>query len=263
MPDPSSSPLPPLPAAGAALLAHLLGALVEGLPGAVGAVLALLPGDLPAGGAPAGVHVLAAVGAAVGAVAGEARLADQLTDRLSEAGRAGSPVLAASQDGQGRGVVAVPSEGRAEGEQPLAVAVVLDRPPVPADADIAAAALPGLALAVAVLRGWAAESQRAEQMVQMVQYRRVIEQAKGLIMAVTGGDAAAAFATLARASQHFNVRLRNLAVALVELVGGSPAEGPDDPAAVIVPGDRDRTAAARMWAALGSGGTPGTGRGED
>jgi len=79
---------------------------------------------------------------------------------------------------------------------------------------------------------------------------------------VTGSDAAAAFATLARASQHFNVRLRNLAVALVELVGGSPAEGPEDPAAVIVPGERDRAAAARMWAALGSGGVAGTGRGE-
>jgi hypothetical protein len=95
----------------------------------------------------------------------------------------------------------------------------------------------------------------------MVQYRRVIEQAKGLIMAVTGSDAAAAFATLARASQHFNVRLRNLAVALVELVGGAPAEGPDDPAAVLVPGERDRSAAMRMWAALGSGGMTG-GRGD-
>src|SRR5204863_4864801 len=105
---------------------------------------------------------------------------------------------------------------------------------------------------VAVLRGWTAETERAEQMVQMVQYRRVIEQAKGLVMAVTGSDAAAAFATLARASQHFNVRLRNLAVALVELVGGAPAEGPDDPAAVVTLDDRDRLAAERMWAALSS-----------
>ena len=263
MPDPSTSPLPPLPAAGAGLLAHLLGALVEGLPGAIGAVLALLPGDLPGNGAAAGVHVLAVVGAAVGAAAGEARLANQLTDRLAEAGRAGRPVLAdAPGDGEGRGLVAVPSPPRAEGEEPLAVALVLDRPPVPADADTVAAALPGLVLAVAVLRGWAAEAQRAEQMVQMVQYRRVIEQAKGLVMAVTGSDAGAAFATLARASQHFNVRLRNLAVALVELVGGSPAEGPEDPVAVIVPGERDRTAAANMWAALGSGGVAGTGKGE-
>jgi hypothetical protein len=80
-------------------------------------------------------------------------------------------------------------------------------------------------------------------------------------MAVTGSDAAAAFATLARASQHFNVRLRNLAVALVELVGGGPAEGPDDPAAVLVPGERDRSAAIRMWAALGGGAAGGRGEG--
>jgi len=99
-------------------------------------------------------------------------------------------------------------------------------------------------------------------MVQMVQYRRVIEQAKGLVMAVTGSDAAAAFATLARASQHFNVRLRNLAVALVELVGGAPAEGPDDPAALVVPGERDRSAAERMWAALATGSGAAGGRGE-
>jgi hypothetical protein len=150
---------------------------------------------------------------------------------------------------------------RGRGEEQLALALVLDRPPVPSDAESAGAALPGLALAVGVLRAWAAETERAEQMVQMVQYRRVIEQAKGLVMAVTGSDAAAAFATLARASQHFNVRLRNLAVALVELVGGGPAEGPDDPAAVLVPGERDRSAAARMWAALGGGVAGGRGEG--
>ena len=221
MPDPSS----PLPEAGAALLDHLLSALVDAVPGAVGAALALPPRD----GAATEAQVLAAVGAAVGARVGDAP-----------------------------GWVTVP----AEGEEPLAVALLLDRDPVPADADRAAAALPGLALAVGVLRQWAGETERAEQMVQMVQYRRVIEQAKGLVMAATGSDAAAAFATLARASQHFNVRLRNLAVALVELVGGAPAEGPDDPAAVVVPGERDRSAAERMWAALASGGATGGGRGE-
>ena len=238
---PSLPSLPSLPGPAAALLAHLLTALVDAVPGAVGAALGLLTGD----GSTTGVQVLAAVGAAVGA------------DRLAEAARAGAPVLTTG-DGEEPAVVAVP----AQGEEGLAVALVLDRAPVPADADSAAAALPGLALAVAVLRGWAAETARAEQMVQMVQYRRVIEQAKGLIMAVTGTDAAAAFATLARASQHFNVRVRNLAVALVEFVGGAPAEGPDDPAAVVVPGERDRTAAERMWAALGSGGIAGAGRGE-
>jgi ANTAR domain len=148
------------------------------------------------------------------------------------------------------------------GEEPVAVALVLDRPAGPPDADSAAAALPALVAAVALLRGWAAETARADQMVHMAQYRRVIEQAKGLVMAVTGDDAEAAFATLARASQHFNVRLRNLAVALVEFVGGAPAEGPDDPAAVVVPGERDRRAAVRMWAALSAGGSAGPGRGE-
>jgi len=202
-----------------------LNALADDVPGALGAALALLPGE----GDTAGTEVLAAVGAAVGARVGDAP-----------------------------GWVTVP----AEGEEPLAVALLLDRDPVPADADRAAAALPGLALAVGVLRQWAGETERAEQMVQMVQYRRVIEQAKGLVMAATGSDAAAAFATLARASQHFNVRLRNLAVALVELVGGTPAEAPDDPGAVVLPGERDRNAAQRMWAALGSGGAAGGGRGE-
>ena len=229
MPEPSSPlsrrPLPVQPGVGAALLAHLLNALVQAVPGALGAALVLLPGE----GRTTGTEVLAAVGAAVGAMVGD-----------------------------GPGWVTVPGQG----EEPLAVALVLDREPVPADAGSAAAALPGLALAVGVLREWAGETARAEQMVHMVQYRRVIEQAKGLVMAATGSDAAAAFATLARASQHFNVRLRNLAVALVELVGGAPAEGPDDPAAVVVPGERDRSAAERMWAALASGGATGGGRGE-
>jgi hypothetical protein len=78
----------------------------------------------------------------------------------------------------------------------------------------------------------------------------VIEQAKGLVMGAAGGDASAAFATLARASQHFNVRLRNLAVALVEHVGRGVAEHPDDPELVVEPTAREREVAARVWAAL-------------
>ena len=191
MPDPSSPlsrrPLPALPAPGAALLAHLLNALADAVPGALGAALALLPGE-----------------------------GDRGTRCLQ---RWEPPWIGWWATDRTR--VTVP----AQGEEPLAVSLVLDRDPVPADADSAAAALPALVLAVGVLREWAGQTERAEQMVQMVQYRRVIEQAKGLVMAATGSDAAAAFATLARASQHFNVRLRNLAVALVELVGGAPAEG--------------------------------------
>lgn len=107
-----------------------------------------------------------------------------------------------------------------------------------------------LASALAVVEYCVAEELRAGQMQQMVQYRRVIEQAKGLVMAATTSDAEAAFTTLARASQHFNIRLRNLAIALVEHVGGAPAEGPDDPAEVVVPSITDRRTAAQVWAAL-------------
>jgi ANTAR domain len=87
----------------------------------------------------------------------------------------------------------------------------------------------------------------------MVQYRRVIEQAKGMLMAALGQDAGIAFAALSRASQHFNVRLRNLAVALVETVGNAPAEAPDDPDQVIRPSEADRRVAAQVWAALTAG----------
>ncbi len=107
-----------------------------------------------------------------------------------------------------------------------------------------------LASALAVVEYCAGEELRAEQMLQMVQYRRVIEQAKGMVMAATSGDAGSAFTTLARASQHFNIRLRNLAIALVEHVGGAPAEGPEDPEQIVVPTATDRRTAAQVWAAL-------------
>lgn len=96
----------------------------------------------------------------------------------------------------------------------------------------------------------AEQRRRSEQLREMVEYRRVIEQAKGLVMAVLGVDATAAFATLTRASQHFNVRLRHLAIALVEHVGGGRAEVPESPLPEDVPSDTDRRAAVQVWAAL-------------
>ncbi|HYJ74401.1 MAG TPA: ANTAR domain-containing protein, partial [Kineosporiaceae bacterium] len=147
-----------------------------------------------------------------------------------------------------------------DAEWGLVVTLYLERPAAEDDLRRVDRLQPLLTNAVAVVEYCSGEEERAEQMVQMVQYRRVIVQAKGLVMGVTGGDAGSAFATLARASQHFNVRLRNLAVALVEFVGSGPAEGPTDPSAVVTPDERDRAAAERMWAALSAGrpGTPGT-----
>ncbi len=107
--------------------------------------------------------------------------------------------------------------------------------------------------AVAVVEYCAGSEIRSRQMLEMIQYRRVIEQAKGLVIAALGGDGPAAFGVLSRASQHFNVRLRALAIALVEHVGQGEAEHPEDPSLVVRPNERERTIAASVWTALRAG----------
>ncbi|NLT56284.1 MAG: ANTAR domain-containing protein [Actinomycetales bacterium] len=107
--------------------------------------------------------------------------------------------------------------------------------------------------ALALVEQCAGEELRAEQMLRMIQYRRVVEQAKGAVMVAVGVDGPHAFEVLSRASQHFNIRLRNLAIALVEHIGGGTAEHPEDPEAVVVPSEDDRRVAAQVWAALTAG----------
>ena len=148
---------------------------------------------------------------------------------------------------------AVFSTGEWGGELPVVLSVYLDREPGPATLEELDKHEPLLTHSLALIEYCSGEEVLAEQMVQMTQYRRVIEQAKGLVMGATGTDAARAFDTLARASQHFNVRLRHLAVALVEHVGGSPAEHPEDPELVVRPSPNDREVAGRVWAALTAG----------
>jgi hypothetical protein len=82
-----------------------------------------------------------------------------------------------------------------------------------------------------------------------LQSRGAIEQAKGALMGLVRCDAEHAWAILRRASQEFNVKLRELAVALVEHISGAPAEQPDT-GTPITPDDRTREAARLMWAAL-------------
>lgn len=94
------------------------------------------------------------------------------------------------------------------------------------------------------------ESMRADQMAKMVQYRRVIEQCKGAMMATVGCSAPKAFEVLDRASQHHNVKLRDLAVALAEHVGKAPAEHPDDVGHVLAPSEASRVAAKELWSAV-------------
>jgi hypothetical protein len=85
--------------------------------------------------------------------------------------------------------------------------------------------------------------------ITVLQSRGAIEQAKGALMGVVRCDAEHAWRILRRASQEFNVKLRELAVALVEHISGAPAEQPDT-GTPITPDERTREAAQLMWAAL-------------
>ena len=88
-----------------------------------------------------------------------------------------------------------------------------------------------------------------EDMLAVLQSRGAIEQAKGAVMGRLGCDADEAWSLLRRGSQEFNVKLRELAIALVEHISGAPAEQPAF-GTPIVPDENTRRAAKLMWAAL-------------
>jgi len=157
-----------------------------------------------------------------------------------------------------RTVAAVAVPGSWDDAGAIVLTVYLDHEPVPKDMLTIEQIEPVLAIATAVVEYCADEALRADQLVSMVEHRRVIQQAKGMVMAAQGGDASAAFRSLVVASQHFNVKLRDLAVATVEHVGGAPAEEPAQPAVgrsatATPPGDTAQDAARRLWAALREG----------
>lgn len=88
-----------------------------------------------------------------------------------------------------------------------------------------------------------------EDMLAVLQSRGAIEQAKGAIMGAVACDAEQAWEVLRRASQEFNVKVRALAVALVEHISGAPAEQPAF-GTPIVPDEPTRQAAEKLWASL-------------
>jgi hypothetical protein len=105
-------------------------------------------------------------------------------------------------------------------------------------------------LVTAALITSAAENASAiTDIITVLQSRGAIEQAKGALMGLVRCDAEHAWRMMRRASQEFNVKLRELAVALVEHISGAPAEQPDT-GTPITPDDRTREAARLMWAAL-------------
>jgi ANTAR domain len=147
-------------------------------------------------------------------------------------------------------IAAVPGSWTSEG--PSVLSVYTDHEPKEDDLRLIDQIEPLLATATAVIEFCADEMLRADQMVEMVQNRRLIEQAKGLLMARVGCDAAGAFRTLVRTSQHFNVKLRDLSAALVEVVGGAPVgEQEPDTGPTTSPPPAAVQAARVTWQALG------------
>ncbi|MEU0881796.1 ANTAR domain-containing protein [Lentzea sp. NPDC005914] len=171
-------------------------------------------------------------------------------DRAQVDGSEG-PLVEASRDERqvtgtigGLHVVAVPGSWGDGG--PVVLTVYLDHSPHPDDLKAIEEIEPLVATAAAVVEFCAGEVLRADQMVRMVQHRRYIEQAKGLLMGArpcTPGDA---FELLVRASQHANVKLRDVSMALV-LVASGEIEDADD---MTMPPPIAYDTARRLWAAV-------------
>jgi hypothetical protein len=144
-----------------------------------------------------------------------------------------------------RGVAAVPAIWDADSS--LVLSVALDRPATQETVNVLRRheRLAAMALVVAE----AARPDRADQMLDLLQSRAALEEAKGIVIALRRCDPDEAWATLRRASQEFNVKVRELAVALVELLAGAPAPQPDGDRA-IRPGPLARHAAQQVLRAL-------------
>jgi hypothetical protein len=161
-------------------------------------------------------------------------------------------LVEALPDGQ-TWVIAVPGSWTQEG--PSVLSVYTDHEPKEDDLRLIDQVEPLLATATAVIEFCADEMLRADQMVEMVQSRRLIEQAKGLVMGRLGCDSGSAFRTMVRSSQHFNVKLRDLSAALVEVVGGAPVGDQEpDTGPTTVPPPLAVQAARMTWQALGRDG---------
>lgn len=144
-----------------------------------------------------------------------------------------------------RGAAAVP--GVWQDDKTVVLSCVLDQP---ASADTISTLIGYERLITAAMVTAAAQdSTQIADMLAVLQSRGAIEQAKGVIMGLLRCDADTAWATLRRASHESNVKLRVLAVALVEHIGGVPAEQPAV-GAPIIPDDAARRAAGLLWAVL-------------
>jgi hypothetical protein len=123
------------------------------------------------------------------------------------------------------GLVALPGSWSQGGL--VLLTVYLDHSPTLADMRTVEGYEPLIATSAAVIEFCAGEILRTDQILDMVQHRRVIEQAKGIVMAHLRCDGPGAFSALVRISQQANVKLREFSIALVQHVGHAPAEQPE------------------------------------
>jgi hypothetical protein len=156
------------------------------------------------------------------------------------------------------GMVALPG-GWSQGGL-IMLTLYLDHAPTLQDLRVVEGYEPLIATCAAVVEFCAGEVMRTDQVLDMVQHRRVIEQAKGIVMAHLACDGPGAFSALVRISQQANVKLRDFSIALVQIVGNAPAEQPErellgDRAdeVLIEPHPEAMTAAKLAWAALRQG----------
>ncbi|MFS8095924.1 ANTAR domain-containing protein [Lentzea alba] len=214
---------------GAELISRLMDHLCSQLPGCTGAGLSVWPEG----------KLVRAIGAAAELDAeqlagGAGPLVDASRDERQVSGKVG-----------GMDVVAVPGSWGNSG--PVVLTVYLDHEPGVADLKAIEEIEPLVATAAAVVEFCAGEVLRADQMVRMVQHRRYIEQAKGLVMGARPSAPGEAFELLVRASQHANVKLRDVATALVLIVGGTLEDSAEE---VVEPPAVAFDVARRLWEAL-------------
>lgn len=242
------------------LLCALLERVTGELPGCLGAALTVGRCDRPA-------RVLAAVGAAevlapaqlahggpvaIAAATGDAVTTDDLFGDPRWPGLTRDGVFAAAPEAAERyagvrGAVAL--SGPWDDTGAVVLSATLDRPPGTETLAVLRrfAKLTEVTLVVAE----AAIAGDPDQTLDLLASRAAIEQAKGAIMAVRRCSPDEAWQTLRRASQEFNVKVRELAVALVEHLGGRPlpwVEGSRE----IRPGPAAHDAAERLWSAFTS-----------
>jgi hypothetical protein len=247
------------PAPVTALLAELLERIAEDVPGALGTAVSVHHHDGPP-------HVAAAYGLSADFV--PAQLAG-LGGPVRTAGRTGEPVVTADVFADERwpsltltgliehcpataadwprvrGVAALPAAWDAEGTMVLSAA--LDRPAT--TGTLAVLRRHERLTAMAMVVAEADWPDRTTQMLDLLQSRAALEEAKGIVIALRRCDPDEAWQTLRRASQQFNVKVRELAVALVELLSGAPATQPDGDR-TIRPGAAARAAAERVLRAF-------------